>query len=712
VNRPPDPIVWTPLSALAARFTANVAALRGRDADLAERLRSLAPAAEHFIATIGGAVRIGTRATAGEPIAPRPDLLTPAAAAEAATGLYPDGACNVPCMVAGEDLGWLWDRLYRLPCDSKEFFGHRPPLYFLLPDLQRLWVMLHLHDWRAMLADARARLFAGPDAVERFGRCLAAESTYPWPHRWVTVDPSVWPDGVTMDALQLQALKVQKLLYAQVCVPPTPAEAAAVAARLVAAAAEGRPLRVLGLTTRYSVFIQHSMRDWLAAFDALGHATRLLIEPTDHQSCNTLVIATACDEFLPDLALMIGHYRATVPGIPPHVPIAMWVQDQLPHIYKADAGAWQGPLDFCVGSGRQHLVSRYGYPPERFLPAPVGVNDQRFAPGPPTAAERAAFECDLAYVSHNSAPADVVLQRELDRRNSPPADRLFRDMFDRSVAHYQGGGAALLEQGVRAMLRDAMATTGVDCGAKVQTEAVQFFQATIGNALFRHQALRWASDLGVDLRIYGRGWENHPTLARHARGVADNATQLSAIYRASRINLQVIVTGAMHQRMLDGLAAGGFFLLRRCPIDEVGRHYLVLWDWCQRNRVRDEADFRRRADDAVRQACGALDATLGYDMAAADLPLFDILQTSAEQSFMNTATGVWPEYDRVAFADAAELRARLQTYLGDPDARAAVATAMRTPVVERASYRQITLRLLDMIARNVAQPGASRAVAA
>ena len=43
--------------------------------------------------------------------------------------------------------------------------------------------------------------------------------------------------------------------------------------------------------------------------------------------------------------------------------------------------------------------------------------------------------------------------------------------------------------------------------------------------------------MGLDLRLYGRGWEKHPTLSRFA-GIADNKNQLSLIYRASRISMQ------------------------------------------------------------------------------------------------------------------------------------------------------------------------------
>ncbi len=686
----PAPI-WTPLAALGSRLADNLAALATRDPELSARMARVAPQT-YFVRPTPAGLALGV----GRPDVRELPLLIPAATAlNTAQSLCPSGHCEAPLLVAGEDQGWLWDRLYRMPCRS-DISGWRPPLYFVLPDLERLWVLLHLHDWRTLLADARVRLFAGPDAVARLGESMVADLACPLPHRWAIADPTLFPTGTDFDALRARAVERREAGFQR-----NRDIAAAYAPTLPG---PGSRLRVLGLTSRYTTFLQHSMRDWLAAFDRLGHQTRLVIDAADHEVCGEQYRARACAEFQPDLIVVIDHGRRTVGGLPPDVPVVMWVQDHMDHIYSAESGAAQGPRDFCLGFGRLQLSKRYGYPADRFVPACVGVNDERFAPTPISPAERDAFACDVSYVSHASALADVLLTERVQQLESADGARLYRDMFDRTVAHYESGGPALLEPGVRTMLRAAMDATGVRCQGPAETTATRFFQTSIGNALFRHQTLRWVSDLGVDLRVYGRGWEQHPTLARHARGTADNAGQLSAIYRASRINLQAIVTGAVHQRLLDGLAAGGFFLIRRTPVDALGRHYLTLWDWCQRHGIADEADFRRRADDAVRRACRAVDQILGYDAATSDLPLFDILQTCADADFMNTATAVWPEYDRVAFGDAAELRSRMATFLTDDPARHAVAMAMREPVIERASYRRITGRLLDLIHARLIAP--------
>lgn len=52
--------------------------------------------------------------------------------------------------------------------------------------------------------------------------------------------------------------------------------------------------------------------------------------------------------------------------------------------------------------------------------------------------------------------------------------------------------------------------------------------------------------------------------------MAGNGPDLLAIHRASRINLQLMPAGFVHQRALDGLAGGGFFLARAIPYDLAG----------------------------------------------------------------------------------------------------------------------------------------------
>jgi hypothetical protein len=187
------------------------------------------------------------------------------------------------CSSPASAYGWLWQQFYALQISTPILPGHRPPLYFLASDLEQLHAILHLHDWRTMLADDRVRLFAGSDAYGQLNRALLTDTRLPWPKLAVTVEQACWPEGKNFDAL-IQSLfasagKRLEDLQRRNLAAYADASTAAIASKM----ASGQSLRILGITSRYTTFLQHSMRDWLAAFTQLGHTTRLLIEHADRR---------------------------------------------------------------------------------------------------------------------------------------------------------------------------------------------------------------------------------------------------------------------------------------------------------------------------------------------------------------------------------------------------------------------------------------------
>ncbi len=689
---------WTPLAALAGRFAANLAALAGRHPGQAHALRSLAPAEPYAIRTVGDRVQLGVGAG---PVRPVPVRVPPAVARETAAVLCPTGAVVCPLLVGGEDLGWLWDRLYRLPCGAATIPGWRPPLYFVAANLERLWVMLHVQDWATLLADPRVRLFAGPDAVDCLRAALLTDDACPWPQQWVTADPATWPAGTTVETLLAEADAARRVRL-DGC-------RATANARRVPTWQAGRPLRVLGVTSRYTTFLQHSMRDWLAAFDRLGHATRLVIEGHDHEIHNELVTAAAIADFGPDLVVLIDHLRGGVGGVPPGVPVVAWVQDALPHLFTPAAGAAHGPVDYTMGLPKARLVRQFGYPGERFLTTPIPVRADRFAPPP---GPRAPFDCDVSFVSHASTPADVLLRQATEQVSSPQVRRALEAVHDQLRATYAAGGCVTEPPAIRRLVDAALADAGCWVDESAMPAVMDLFVQRVNNALFRHQALAWVADMGVDLRLYGRGWERHPTLGRYARGPADHAGGLAGVYRASRINLHVSPFGAVHQRVFEGLAAGGFFLLRACPGDLMGRDYQALSDWCAAEGVTTDAQLRDRATPDVGARLTRLADALRSDPFGQFAPLVDLLATSAEAGHVGSAGTVWGgDYDAVRFDSAADVQRLVSRYLSDPADRDRRAESMRRPVLDRFTYVATTRRLLDLITTDLAAHGRPRAAA-
>jgi Txe/YoeB family toxin of Txe-Axe toxin-antitoxin module len=693
-------VLWTPLSPLKSRFLANVEALTPRLPDMARCLRNLTPKQAYHIVPISGSIQLGVGNGLG--VTPLPHTLPPLSARELIAKLYPLESCTQPVMVAGEDMGWLWNGLYQLPCRATAP-GHRPPLFFLMKDVERLWVILHVHDWRVLLADERVRLFVGEDCFDRFRQSLAAGGGCPWPRLSVRVDPSLWSGSPTLEEILTQAkTTIDQELFR--CAQQFRLAHAGGPDSTVARFRGGQGLKILGITSRFTTFLQYSMRDWLASFQRLGHQTRLLIENHDHELCSAQTIARACAEFQPDLVVIIDHYRAEFGGVPEQIPMVMWVQDALPNIFRRQAGAAQGPLDYCLGFARLRMTREFGYPADRYMPTIVGCDELRFQRRELSPAEQAEFGCDVSFVSHASATAESLLKAEIDRAGSPEATRLLRAIFDPLRAVYDAGGIVTEPIQIRRMIDLALRQTKTSIPDGEMPKLMELFTQRINNALFRHQSLHWLAEMGVNLRLYGRGWENHPKLSRFARGVADNADQLALIYAASRISLQISPHGGAHQRVMEGLACGGFFLIRRCPGDLIERRFQALWNWCVSENITTDAELRNAAEPQITAAIAQVVQELQQDPFAEDQPFIETLRASAEDGYLRSAGTVWGEdYDAVAYGSADELRAKVARFLGDESQRRRVADSMREVVLARFTYLATSRRLLHFIADDLAE---------
>lgn len=686
---------WQPLSARRSVWQSNLAALG--DTPLAAELSGLKPSAEYAWAEDPQRPQLG-RLVNGI-VEPLSNPVPRVSAVGISQKLFPTGKCIEPVLIAGLDQGWLWQTLYELPCHTPNTPGHRPPLYFLVRDLERLWAVMHLHDWSKLLADNRVQLFVGQDAVEQCHASMIANVQVPWPKLSVTVDQGIWPKGVSIDSIWQSAHQSANQRMQQLS-REVEALYAGLDGKTIARNLRGERLRVMGITSYYTTFLKYSMSDWLDAFTEMGHDAIVVIENADHEVNNPLKFAQVAREFQPDLIVMIDHYRGELPGLPQQVPCVMWVQDSLPNIFNPRAGAAQGRRDYCVGFGRLALRDQCGYPEERFLPAQVSVNATRFKQGELSAADRAKYESDLSFVSHASAPATALLTDQLQRADAD-GRKLLIDIFEQVRAVYDRGQAISHASLISQMIERSLAKFRFNVQSPMRSSLFEFFNQKINNALFRHQALMWAADLGVKVHIWGRGWEQHPQLGRYAQGIADNRSQLLKVYQASRINLQITPFGAVHQRLLDGLAAGGFFLVRQMPGDLVERLYRKLWSWCSLRGIQTHDQLMEHMDSSVRQWLSEVQSLLGVDMQQFAPDVMAVLKLSADSEFTRSAGTVWREYDRIAFDSKQRLSQQVKHFLTNESERREIADSMRQVVLSRFTYRATTERLLNLIADDV-----------
>jgi hypothetical protein len=305
-------------------------------------------------------------------------------------------------------------------------------------------------------------------------------------------------------------------------------------------------------------------------------------------------------------------------------------------------------------------------------------------------------------VSHASKPAEAYVREQIEQ-NGAQVKPLLVDAFERLRSIYDAGHCISHPLHVRQVIDESMRETRISLTGDSVQRLTDVFTHRVNNALFRHQMIDWAGETGASIHLYGNGWAQHPRFAKFARGPADNATDLRKIFRAARISLQATPHGAVHQRLLEGLSAGGFFLIRYVPGDAIERIYQPLWEWCRRERIETDEEIQRRATPEVLTMIGKLQRTLGVDPFKLGMRLIDDLRTGADTGWVRSAAAVWPEqYDAVAFDSKAMLQQKIKRYLSDEAERRQIAEAMRRVVIERLTYRAVNTRLLSFVSSDLA----------
>ncbi|MFQ5415057.1 MAG: hypothetical protein ACE5E6_11425, partial [Phycisphaerae bacterium] len=466
-----------------------------------------------------------------------------------------------PYLFDGLDRGWYFERVYRATDDT--FLGYSCALFVVEPDPARLALVLHLRDWHDILADPRVMVFVGDACMDDLRRAWDDSPDLPHPRQVFRLGPPRPASApsiveVVQDAARRREDAV-RASYRDIVSRYAGRDRRYWAQRFDdALSGRGAPLRVLAAVSTHTTFLQHAMRDARHALEALGHKCRILTEDTCYTTISPLTYHAAMRDLDPDLFLSIDHLRPEFPWVvPPNLPILSWDQDQLPHVVTESNIAGMAEHDFVVGCSKNPFV-RAGCNPTQYLHALVPTCPERFGGDPLTNNERATYACDVSYVSHASQTPRAFHEHERAQYGNATIGRLLDAMYDTLPAmlakHRTVCGklpAVVLDEASRrcgVVVRDAA----------LRTRLMWWYLWRVGDRMFRHEALEWvgawARKTGRRFRIYGHGWHDHPTLAPFAAGPADNGRELLCIYRASRINLQLMPAGFIHQRALDGLA--------------------------------------------------------------------------------------------------------------------------------------------------------------
>jgi hypothetical protein len=600
-------------------------------------------------------------------------------------------------LIEGVGLGHALRRVY--DGTSKMFLTYTPRLHLFEPNVAQLAVWLHLGDHRDILRDERFHLWLGPEGAQQFIEFHRQRRTQR-PPTDVIRQPG-W--GPAADPTGRQAIET---LWREA------GGRAERAAQAIAAGLKGRdspayyaerferraqkPLRILGITSRYTTFLQYSMRDIQHAAAQQGHDFRVLIEDNDHEpGLPPDYVLEQVEEFMPHLVVVIDHNRKEYGDLYNFaIPFCNWIQDDLPNLFGPDCGRNLHRYDIVVGVIGTHRAQASGYRREQWKSLPVPVSRKVFSCEPVPEGDRRAHECDISFVTHLGKTRDELLRETLDQVRQPEVQRLLKAQYEQLGPQIAAGKVPGSPAQTVGRIRQLANELGFQIGCADADRLRQMFTDRLVNSYFREQVLEWASDMGLNLHIYGRGWDRHPKLAKHARGAASHGHQLRCIYQASKINIQAVSTGAVHQRLTEGLFSGGFFVIRRTPTDVHGPLNEFIKDRCVALNIRTEDELWNTSDAELSRSVRILNDAL-YSPSRLYEGFVSDLYVGAERGFSLQAGALLPSYEQVCFGTREEFEAVVGRFLNDEAARRAISEAQRSVVTKLFSYDVLFDRVLD-----------------
>lgn len=458
------------------------------------------------------------------------------------------------------------------------------------------------------------------------------------------------------------------------------------------------PPRVLLVTSRFTTVLQHETRRIAEAFETLGWLTSIAIEPDDHHRMLTGELELILDRFKPDLLFTIDHLRSEQGKvIPRNLPYCCWVQDLLPNLTTADAGKSVGDNDWVISFCTPLLVGRYAYPPSRVIDAPIMLASEPALPshwqndGP-----------DLAYVSNLSQTTDELIAQTLQHAATEDHP-LLRQCAKHMISCYQEGQSLPSKTDIGRLITPLLNTHFKHIAENIDLDkATMFIIDRLWNplniGLYRQQALTWiaqiADEHNLSLAIFGRGWEQHPRFAQYAQGVIHPGAPLQQLVRSTKINLNLEpYPCTTHVRLLDGLTAGGFYLVRHHPANTLLpqlAHFINQHAPAAVNDAQAHAMTPPSHREALRDLL-ARTAGVSYDH-----PPDVVAQMRCYQNanVMRDDQPLLPGLDDISFHDFETCKQRILAFIAEDASRQNLRDKQRDAVASRLTLRQGLSRII------------------
>lgn len=615
----------------------------------------------------------------------------------------------------------LWRDLLSL----RSVAGFQPPFEIIEPDVELLGVWLCLIDRSEALQDERIGIFVGEQARTHYLEFLRSN-----PHRLLPthflcntraetefeqLEGSMFAEIVEARNNRRQTMvRKQEIRYGA-------RDERFMSKRFLQAGEESPPLRVGGFTTRHSTVIQYAMRDLAEAFRNHGCIFDVITEPDPYTSDIDLGGTLAESDY--DLMVVINHLRFEYGDqIHPNIPFACWIQDDMPGLLTRDAGATMSDQDLVICRSSSYLAEQFGYPRECLLGSSNLTSATTYSDDPVAIEDLEPFHCDVSYVGHgwqtgqqlaaeifpDSPEATQFLMRFLELATTRNAQKGWLNYFDRMQLVLE----AQEDSGLAEMNSQQRASWLLPAAERIY------------DRMFRHEALlwcaEWANTHDKTFRIYGKGWENHPTLKAFASGPVQNGYEIRCLSQASAINLQLNGYDSLHQRLLDALSSGGCVISRFNPTDFSQVRFQEISLAIEKNGITSLEQLRSEAerDPVLKRTIEEAQAWSGVSLAPSSFPVrrrsvevlgafanfpesicsdedwFETLRTM--KSMADRVAGNIDGFDQSTFRDRDQLVEMLDRLVDDPGARRKLAEPMKLAIRLHDTHDVLVGRILNV----------------
>ncbi|MBI1337388.1 MAG: hypothetical protein GC164_10550 [Phycisphaera sp.] len=611
-------------------------------------------------------------------------------------------AKGLPISLLGIGDGYLLSALGR---DRRvQAMGQTTVTHIVEPDTELLNVCMMLHDLGqpdGPIASPEFHWHIGHDWAEQLESALVSDLYLPEP----VVHIQQHTQGPAFEARAQHALqarsRLEKSIASRVKTYYETQPTAALVQLLTPPTA--RPGRVCFLTSRFTTVLQHSTRDLAIGFQRIGWQTRTLIEPHNHSRVSSTAILKTLDEFKPDLFVTFDHTRASLGNLlPENLPHLCYIQDILPNLTQPQSASTLGPNDFVAAFCAPMLIADLGYPAQRTLDAPmmfapcldedqIAQLDNQPQDGP-----------DLLYISHVSGDPPILAQRLIDSASDefkPLIASLTHAVLDR----YTTPTGCVPSLHDLALLIDQHARKlGVQLDPHTRRRITLALWNPLNITLYRQQSLDWAADIAdrmnLNLAIHGNGWEQHPRFARYARGPVANGPDLYRLVRSAKITFNLEPYPCIsHVRLLSGLSAGAFFLVRDHSSHNLLCDLSTTLAQTPFNTARTDEELlslldpqdQRRWQASLKQA-----QNIGYSHKP---DVVRQVRSYENAGLVQPEQPLLPRLGEIAFNDSDNINYLIERYIQSPDLRREIQTEQTQFIRNHLTAQQTAQRLLKLM---------------